>query len=215
MTFDQSKGPAAAQVINKGTHHTPDNDPALAERREKAISLRAAGFSFSKIGKALGVSKQAAYKLVMKEVRAMRLETAEKATELRQIAHVRIETLINRLYLQAMPNPATDANGKTSTPPMDLQAVDRLIRLMVFHARLMGYEEPQRLQIDINEMRVQMGFIIERISKVIPEDAAPRVVAVLDEAIKDMEQRQLSMKSDKDYGDVIDATVTVKEPSGE
>lgn len=214
MTFEQSQGPAVAQTINKGTHHTPDNDPALAERREKAISLRAAGFSFSKIGKALGVSKQAAYKLVMKEVRAMRLETAEKATELRQIAHVRIETLINRLYLQAMPNPVT-VDGKTTTPPMDLQAVDRLIRLMVFHARLMGYEEPQRLQVDINEVRVQMGFVIERISKVIPEESAPRVLAVLDEAIKDMEQRQLSMKSDKDYGDVIDATATVKEPAGE
>lgn len=207
MEFDQSKGPVVGQAVHKGPNHTADNDPAIADRRDKAISLRAAGFSFSKIGKALGVSKQAAYKMVMKEVRAQRLETAEKATELRQIAHVRIETLINRLYLQAMPNPGPD--GKV--PPMDLQAVDRLIRLMVFHARLMGYEEPQRLQVDINEVRVQMGFVIERITKVIPEESAPRVLQVLDEAIKDMEQRQLSMKSEKEYGDVIDSTAVSRE----
>jgi hypothetical protein len=198
MEFDQSKGPAVGLTINKGTHHTAENDPAIADRREKAVSLRAAGFSFSKIGKALGVSKQAAYKMVMKEVRASRLETAEKATELRHVAHLRIETVINRLWLKAMPNDPKE--------PLDLQAIDRMIRLFVFHARLMGYEEPQRLQVDINEIRVQFGVIVDRISKVIPEESAPRVLEVLEEAIKDMEQRQLSMKSDKEYGDVLEST---------
>jgi len=194
MEYDESKigvGPG-----DKGKNHTPDNDPQLAERRDKALQLRAAGFSFSKIGKALNITKQAAWKLVMREIRALRAETAEKAADLRHVAHTRTEAMINRLWLKAMPN--------DPQAPLDLQAMDRMIRLMVFHARLMGYEEPKRLQVDINEMRVQFGVIVDRISKVIPEEAAPRVLKVLDDAIGEMEQKQLGTKSTVDYGDVID-----------
>lgn len=202
--YDQSKAAASETSPN----FTPDNDPQMAERRDKALSLRAAGFSFSKIGKALGISKQGAYKMVMKEVRSQRLHTAEKAVELRHISHVRTEVMINRLYLKAMPNDPKE--------PMDYMALDRMIRLMVFHARLMGYEEPQRLQVDINEVRTSFAFIIEKITKVIPEDSAPKVLAVFDSCLVDMQRKQdaAARQSPISYSDVTDPIdAIIEEPS--
>lgn len=185
---------------------TPDNDPLLAERKAKAIQLRAAGFSFRAIGKALGVSHVQAWRIVTSEIKEARTATREQAEDLRHVAHVRLESMINRVWLKAMPN---DPNA-----PLDLLAMDRLIRIMVFHARLMGYEEPQRFQVDINEVRVQFGVIIEKIAKVIPEDSAPRVMEVLDVCLKEMEHKQLQAKEigeKKDqsrYRDVIEAVAT-------
>lgn len=188
----------------KGSDLTPDNDPAMAERRMKAVQLRTAGFTYRQIGKALGISHTAAHKLVMKEIREARTLTREKADEMRQMAHNRLETMVNRLWLKAMP--------QDPTQELDLYAMDRIIRLMVFHARLMGYEEPQKFQVDINEVRVQFGVIVEKIAKVIPEESAPRVLEVLEDCLKDMETKQIESKGmpKVKYDDVVDVQAIEK-----
>ena len=65
-----------------------DNSPTTtrrattSERREQALKWRIAGYTFARIGKEMGISAQAAHKLVVKALHEVATRTAEVAEQL-------------------------------------------------------------------------------------------------------------------------------------
>ncbi len=167
-------------VNDKPNHlRTADTDLRNAERRDRAVQLRAAGFTYEKIGKALNVSRERAGKIVREELANCRRETAEAASELRDIAHRRHESLINRLWLKAMPNDPSE--------PMDYNAVDRILRAVALDAKIMGYEAPTQHRIDVHQMQTSITMVVDMICNVLPDEYAPKVYEVVERAAKQLE----------------------------
>lgn len=65
---------------------------------EAALQLRMQGFSYARIGKALGVSKATAWRLVTDALREVAIGTREAAEELRTLELARLDDLWRRLY---------------------------------------------------------------------------------------------------------------------
>lgn len=169
-----------------------DKSPEVAQKRGKATQLRYAGFTYDKIAEVLGCSKTEAYRLVMGAIEDIRDTTRETASELRAIAHGRIEHMINRLWMIAVPtkpiyNPVTQ---KEELPPPDMQAVGQIARLMDQDARMMGYNAPEKHQIDTSHLQAQVAIIVEMITRAIPDDSREPVFAAVEEAMKVIENRE-------------------------
>lgn len=163
-----------------------DLDPQLAARRELAVSLKLKHLTYRQIGTHMGISAQAAWKLVQKEMKMINRHRREKVESLRTMKHLEIEEICARLRIKATPNPTKE----NPNPELNMEALNMLAKYMVIDCRVMGIEEPKRLQIDINEMRSNFSMIIERVVKVIPEESAPLVMEVLDATFKELEAKQ-------------------------
>ena len=104
-----------------------------AQRQQKAIDLRLAGATFEKIGDALGVSRQAAHKMVGRAVSQMAEDNADAIERVRAIEVARLDRLLLGVW-----QPARSG---------DLRAVDRALKIMERRARLLGLDRPQGLEI--------------------------------------------------------------------
>lgn len=180
-------------VSIKGGLRTPDNDPELAARREKAVRLRVAGFTFEKVGQALGVSKQRAHALIMDEVRKSNEECHESTTMLRDIAHRRLENAINRLTTAAFPNPTEEDRRAKRVPEPNLQALDRLLKAIDQDAKIMGYEAPQKHQIDMRVVAASLTPLVDTMLTFIPDEKRA-------DAYQMVEQQLAALQSSKRAG---------------
>lgn len=158
----------------------PETEAEVMARREKCMALRVAGFTYVQIGKAVGISHEAARKHVQAGLEHQRQVIGESAEELRSVAHSRLEQIINRSWLKALPN-------KTEEEP-DAGAVARIFQAIQIDARIMGYESPQRHQVDLGIVSSCMAVVVERIIKVIPDDAIPLVYLALEEGMEEVHQ---------------------------
>ena len=107
---------------------TTNRRTAAAERAKQAVSLRIAGATFAQIGERLGVSTQAAHKMVVKHLEETRRLTAESAEQLRDMELKRLDAMQAALWPDAMRG--------------DEQKVDRVIRIMGRRAALLGLDAP-------------------------------------------------------------------------
>ena len=98
---------------------------SATERRRRALELRAAGATFEAIANALGYSRAGAYKAVTK---ALRDTLQEPADEVRRLELRRLDAVLGPAY--------TAARGG------DLQALDRVLKVMERRARLLGLDLP-------------------------------------------------------------------------
>lgn len=100
-----------------------------AERRARALRLRREGWTYAAIGRVLGVSLQAASKLVQKELRRIPKEEADQARAME----------LSRLdkYLSRLSGPLRSAD-----PDVALKALDRAIRISERRARMLGLDVP-------------------------------------------------------------------------
>lgn len=116
------------------------NKVTAAQRREKALEARKAGYTYKAIGESLGITEQGAYKSVMRALSIINKNIAETAEEVRTIELERIDNLFKVMYKQAL-------KGNQG-------AVDRCIRLMDRRARYLGLDAVERKemtgQLDIN-----------------------------------------------------------------
>lgn len=184
----------------------PENSPELVQKRQKATQLRYAGFTYDKIGEVLGCDRADAYRYVMDAIADIRDTTREAASELRAIAHGRIEHMVNRLWMIAVPtkpvyNPVTQ---KEELPPPDMHAIGQISRLMDQDARMMGYNAPEKHTIDTGHLNAQVSIIVEMITRAIPDESRERVFKAVDEAMKVIENREKSTVPDLGPGVVID-----------
>lgn len=101
---------------------------AAAERRKQAVALRIAGATFEQIGERLGITKQAAFDTVSKALEDTRATTAESAETLRQMELQRLDALQTALWSDAVKG--------------DVQAVDRVLKVMLRRSQLIGLDAP-------------------------------------------------------------------------
>lgn len=104
-----------------------------AQRRIQALELRKAGADYRSIGKALGISAQAAWRHVSIALAQMRDVTAEQAAELRHVEFLRLEEATKAVYVRVR-------NG-------DVAAIDRFVRLSERRSALMGLDSPKGVQL--------------------------------------------------------------------
>lgn len=113
-----------------------------AERRQKAIDLRKAGLTYDEIGKQLGVSGVAAYKMVKKVLDTIAAETKEDAEEL-----VRLELERLDFYLKSL-------EGKIRSG--DHKAVNAAIKISERRSRLTGMDTPVKVALSAEEAAAQL-----------------------------------------------------------
>jgi hypothetical protein len=109
---------------------TPERQARLdrqRERRRLALSLRLAGATYEAIGRQLGCSGPGALHLVTRAVRDVGRDPAE---QLLKLELDRLDRLHRTVWTRAL-------NG-------DVEALDRVLRLMARRAKLLGLDAPAR-----------------------------------------------------------------------
>ncbi len=104
-----------------------------AERRTQAMALRVEGRTFAEIGKALGCSEQRAHAIVTEELARLNARRAEQAGELTRLECERLDKLTAVLW------PAATAGN--------VDAIDRLLKIMARRARLLGLDAPTQTRL--------------------------------------------------------------------
>lgn len=135
-----------------------------ADKAHKIFTMRALGASFHQIAKDQNISVQKAREIVERELERSKSEDASSPESMRMMFHHRFEFHFRKLMAAAYPS---QAGGK-----VDYLAVNALIRLHVLHARVMGYEEPKRFQIDVRQFHAHMHRVLAVVTSMIPEDQA-------------------------------------------
>lgn len=100
------------------------------ERKLKALEMRKARATYAQIGAALGVTKNAAWKLVQS---ALKETIREPAEEVRALELETLDRLQFALWQQA-------TNGNHG-------AVDRVLRVMERRAKLLGLDAPEKREL--------------------------------------------------------------------
>lgn len=96
---------------------------AAAERRAKALELRKAGLTYEQIGQTLGVTTRRAGYIVKDALEALTREPAQAVIDL-ELA--RLDSMVRGLWADARAG--------------DVQAVDRVVRIMDRRARYLGLD---------------------------------------------------------------------------
>lgn len=127
-----------------------------AERRVQAVELRKAGASYRRIGEQIGISRQAAHKLVTKALQDLNDKTAEDAAELMRLELERLD----EMQLVA----TQKLRGEKALP-----AIDRILRIMDRRAKMLGIDAPERITVREQEVR-RFEFDIATLAGRAPED---------------------------------------------
>lgn len=102
-----------------------------AERRRRAMDLRMLGQTYEQIGDALGISRQAAHKMITRELGKIRQATEETAQEILDLELMRLD----RLMATAMQAVIGDK---------DITAIDRALRCMERRSKYLGLDKPDK-----------------------------------------------------------------------
>ena len=149
-----------AKAKAKTTKVTPRKVRTI-DRAAKALDLKRTGASYPAIGKALGISKQAAWKLVQKQFAELREQTEESAEDVRDLMLIRLDGMLWALRAKVRRG--------------DPRAIDTALRIEERRARLLGTDAPSRSEvsgpdggaIEIDDARSQLA---EAIAKLAPPD---------------------------------------------
>lgn len=169
---------------------TRPQDIESAEKTNKAMQMRMAGFTYHQIGKALGFTKQRAHQIVTRELEAKNNETAETVSELRSLLNERYDSILARLWFKALPRPSADDKD----PDLNTSYLDRILRIMEMVARLNGVDAPSQGDIDfgtISEGGSRFGLLLLRF---LPEDKHNQFLEEL-EVYRKEEAKLLGVKS--------------------
>ncbi len=101
-----------------------------ASRQRQCVRLRRRGWTYQQIGDELGITAATAYEHVSKALAKVRAETHEKATEIVEMELQRIDAMIKGLADKAEEG--------------DVQAVDRVIKLMIRRSKYLQLDAPQQ-----------------------------------------------------------------------
>lgn len=104
-----------------------------ADRSKQAVDLRISGATFEQIGERLGISAPSAYALVKRALEKTRAQTSEAAETLRQMELTRLDAMQAALWDGAMQG--------------DEQKIDRLLKIQIRRAALMGLDAPVKQEL--------------------------------------------------------------------
>jgi hypothetical protein len=160
------------------THAT---DAVEAEKLAKICAMRRANFTWEQIGKALSVTKQAANKRYLRYLRETQAEIGMSLEDMKLQTLEQLDTILNRLWLKALPNDATQA--------LDLDCLDRATRVIDQRTRLLGLDSPQKHQIDITVVSRVVGQVVDAIVAVLPDESIERVHDAVSAVIANLEHQ--------------------------
>ncbi len=102
-----------------------------AERRAQAFDMRKRGHKYDEIGEALGITKQAANRLVLNMLEKYAQDTYAEAGDMLRLELARLDELHQKLWEQFQ-------DGNMEVVPKILSAMDRRVKLL-------GIEPPQKV----------------------------------------------------------------------
>jgi predicted DNA-binding protein (UPF0251 family) len=100
---------------------------------DTAMELRLAGMSYRQIGDKMGVSQQSAFRYVKTAIKSIQKDYAEKAHELVTIDLAKLKQIELAMYGKVMKG--------------DLNAIDKLLKVMERRARLLGLDAPKQIEV--------------------------------------------------------------------
>ncbi|MFN9109351.1 MAG: hypothetical protein ACK5XN_04670, partial [Bacteroidota bacterium] len=117
--------------------------PVVIDKRERAVQaleLRKAGISYELIAQRLNYSNRtAAYRAVS---RLLSATEKEASNDLREVELRRLDDLFLSVYQKA----------RNNADPLQLQAVDRCLRIMERRAKIAGIDAPEKTQTDVRQV---------------------------------------------------------------
>jgi len=164
---------------------THENDAAEATSMATICAMRRANFTYEQIGKALNVTKQAVNKRYLRYLRETQAEIGMSLADMKIQTLEQLDTIINRLWLKALPNDAKEA--------LDLDCLDRLTRGIDQRTRLLGLDAPQKHQVDVVVISRVVGQVVDAIIAVLPDDSIERVHDAVADVIASLD-RQIEQK---------------------
>jgi hypothetical protein len=132
-----------------------------AKRRTEALELRLAGYTYAQIGERLGCSLQRAHRIVTQEFERLTKERTDAAQALVSQELERLERLHRAHWDKALAG--------------DMEATDRIIKLMNRRAKLLGLDVPTTLGVNVNKVPPVMLNVVEEV--VSNERTAPPATA--------------------------------------
>jgi hypothetical protein len=122
----------------KGQQKTGQRALAAAERQRQALALRQAGADYRSIAAQLGFCNPGnAYRAVKA---ALRRAVERSAGAVRRLEASRLDRLLLAVWQRAVGGAAT---------PADLDAVDRVLKIMARRAALLGLDAPARVKSEL------------------------------------------------------------------
>lgn len=158
----------------RGDSKTGRRRVRAAERRVQAVELRKAGLSYRRIGEELGITRQAAHKLVTTALRDLNDKVAEDAAELMRLELERLDDM-------------QVAATRRLRGDQALPAIDRILRIMGRRAKMLGLDAPERITLREQEVH-RYDFDFASLAGRAPED-------LTDEELKDAMDALLNGKA--------------------
>ena len=118
-----------------------------ADRRDMALELAIAGLNYNQIGDKLGCSRQRAFQIVHEELARLAEQTRGKTEIYRRRQLERLDTMLKGVWDQATAG--------------DLQAIDRVAKLLDREAKLLGLDKPAQHSFTDSEGATLQPTVIE------------------------------------------------------
>lgn len=152
----------------------------IAQRRAKVLTLRVQGFALRQIAKACDCSHETVRLDLQASLSEIREESYESAEQLRTLMAMRLETIIQRLWTKALPNPTEQ--DKMPTPNVEL--LRELRSSMDAVGRLFGLAAPVKIDAKIQEQSAAMGHgLAMELLRFIPEKDRSEALAAVERVL--------------------------------
>ena len=131
------------------------------ERQMQAVKLRKDGYTYARIGEALGITSQSAHELVTSAMRRVRAHCDDDASELIRMELDRMDDMHAALWPDALLG--------------DVKKIDRVLSIMARRAKLLGLDAPTKQHVTTSTLTPEMASKAtdEQLSRIIAgEDPA-------------------------------------------
>ena len=119
------------RTMPKGARRETAKSMTLAKQREHdALELRTRGCTYDQISKALGITRQGAADCVRRALASLKLDTEEKAHEVRDLELRRLDKMLQI--------------AEAAAEGGDLAAIDRVIRIQERRSKYLGLDAPAK-----------------------------------------------------------------------
>lgn len=112
----------------------------IADRDYRAFELRKMGLSFKQIGRTLDIHEQTARTAVRRTTDRLNRH-AETLTEVVRTDLERLDTLLANIWSMTMPHKVVTPDGEEITLPPNMDAIDRVLKIMSQKAKLLGLDQ--------------------------------------------------------------------------
>lgn len=166
-----------------------DRDRMTAQGAE-AIALRIRGMSYHAIGEQLGVSHNAAFLLIRRELAKVAAKSLELATVERDTQLARLDEALSSIW------PILSSDNEE----LRLKAIDRLVKLEERRAKLLGLDAPERITAAIASTEMQSAKTPADAARIMREffgTVGPTVVNATGEEASGGDSQSLALSAPK------------------